>query len=177
MPSWVNGWGVLLFLTLSHFAIRSHGGPWSGEAILVSPMVPGDLVPPLDSGWVVGEETTTPIFPSWEECTLVVAVDPACPHCRTAIRRRYGLETESAFPVTWLTKSKEYVFQEMRDSIRPEDRLVVQEEAFMSLKVEAVPAAFLAANGRLLDLWPFRGGDTDTELAQKCRAGKEWAPN
>ena len=176
-PSKAKGWGILVLLTLAHLSIRILGGQGTGEALLVSPMAQGDLLPPLDSGWVVGDGTATTVFLPGEPCRLVVAVDPACPHCRTAIRRRFGLETKSAFPVTWLTKTKEYAFQEMRDSIRTEDRVVVQEEAFRNLKVEAVPAAFLATDGRILDVWPFRGSESDTELRKKCRAGKDWAAN
>jgi hypothetical protein len=139
------------------------------DAVLVSDLVPGAVVPALEvevatpSGWVPG-----PLLDR-EACQVLVAFDPACPFCMRAAREASRLPPDRRPMTTWVTDGKSPGVLRYREQLGDGVRMVRSDEVVDFLEVRGVPAAYLVDDGGTVrHVWPYRGIEDREELEPRC---------
>lgn len=116
---------------------------------------------------------------TWEEarlldaaapCQILVAFDPACPHCARAADTEREQTTTSRLPTTWFSRELTEGERRYAHRVGARSRVVHAPGAWETLQVRAVPAAFLLDSHRSVRrIWPYRGTLGRRELAPYCQ--------
>ena len=103
-------------------------------------------------------------------CQLIVAFSPTCPYCKAAAVAEALLPDGGAIPTTWvMLHDNPSLGNDFLESVREESIVVYSEAAGDSLRVSAVPAAFLVGPDDVLkDVFPYQGDEPRAALLDRC---------
>ena len=163
--------GALVALTALHVAYRHHVDA-ARPVAKVSTLTVGtsvsnlDVLSATDSTWGPGQL----LLPS-EECQLVVAFDPECPHCVDAADKERQVPAADRLPTTWVAPGDSASAWRFEDMVGEGTRITRSDDAWSMLKVFGVPAAFLVdGQGTIRRVWPYHGDETREDLTPECKA-------
>jgi hypothetical protein len=109
-------------------------------------------------------------------CKMIIVFDPQCPHSSRAATRALENIRTLGFPQIWVGPTDGQVAGAPFVQLSSEVHMFWATSIFDSLKIKAVPAAFLVGgDGIILRVWPYTGEETRKELNTWCESPLERA--
>ena len=169
VPSWPV-LGVLVVLTAVNWMLTHSGqGPGPNQIpVRVSALQSGDTVS-LSLRRLVTGEATAELQGTHEDCRLLVAFNPDCPHCRKAAARMQTLPEGMLRKLTWVAENETSALRLRDEGFPSEIQVVWGEDVWPHLHVQAVPAGlWVSSDGVVQKSWPFQGKDEDLRPPTGC---------
>lgn len=139
----------------------------NGGVVVVSKLAVGDTFPPLrlqrHDDTEVGEKNDL----ARTDCRVIVYFEPECPHCER-VARKDAKAPGNAIPVMWITDRESAALDEFERRVGLGERLMMAPGARRALRIRAVPAAFVVADGRIRLAFPYSDAVTQELLRPYC---------
>jgi hypothetical protein len=155
------------FLTALHLGAWVAARGAAGGAVAVSELEPGAILPAdlLDR--------LGPLPPG--ACHVLVSLDPLCPVCKRAAERE-GVTARAGWAgdVVWVARETSDDLAQFEQILSERSTALATAPLYEALEVRGVPGLYIVGGeGEVRWVGPYRGSETETQLAERCSGERE----